>query len=333
VYDRAGLDPSETEFVEAHGTGTQAGDPIETGAIGRVFGPGRSSNDPLRIGSIKTNVGHLEGASGIAGVIKAIMMLENRNFLPSRNFDTINPQIPLDEWKLKVCNSRPFEGQGLTSQVQLFPEAWESTGPHRVSVNSFGYGGSNAHVILEEAVGYLSSRGLNNKMKSPSAASDGAQRKEPLGLSVTSSRIFMLSGFDERSCVQQMYTLRNHILDKAPRVDSKRLLDDLAFTLNERRSTFTWKVALVASTIEDLTQSLAQNIKARSAVRRPRVGFVFTGQGAQWAGMGKELLEAYPVFRNSVLEIDTYLDAIGSPFSVERMDNFFPAIDVSMLTS
>jgi acyl transferase domain-containing protein len=111
------------------------------------------------------------------------------------------------------------------------------------------------------------------------------------------------------------------------------LLDDLAFTLNERRSTFTWKVALVASTIEDLTQSLAQNIKARSAVRRPRVGFVFTGQGAQWAGMGKELLEAYPVFRNSVLEIDTYLDAIGSPFSVERMDNFSPAIDVSMLTS
>ena len=102
VYARAGLSPSETDFVEAHGTGTQAGDPIETGAISRVFGPERAHNDPLRIGSIKTNVGHLEGASGVAGVIKAVLMLENRTFLPNRNFKNVNPRIPLDAWKLKV---------------------------------------------------------------------------------------------------------------------------------------------------------------------------------------------------------------------------------------
>jgi acyl transferase domain-containing protein len=113
VYARAGLDPSETEFVEAHGTGTQAGDPIETGAIGRVFGPGRSSDDPLRIGSIKTNVGHLEGASGIAGVIKGVLMLENRLFLPNRNFGIVNSRIPLDDWKLKVCENHPFDGHRL----------------------------------------------------------------------------------------------------------------------------------------------------------------------------------------------------------------------------
>jgi acyl transferase domain-containing protein len=88
--------------VEAHGTGTQAGDPLETGAISRVFGPGRSPDNPVYIGSIKTNVGHLEGTSGVAGVIKAVLMLENQTILPSRNFDTPNPRIPLEEWKLKV---------------------------------------------------------------------------------------------------------------------------------------------------------------------------------------------------------------------------------------
>ncbi|KAJ6069226.1 hypothetical protein N7499_011113 [Penicillium canescens] len=302
VYARAGLDPSETDFVEAHGTGTQAGDPIETGVIGRVFGPGHSSDDPLRIGSIKTNVGHLEGASGIAGVIKGVLMLENRVFLPNRNFEIVNSRIPLEDWKLKV---------------QLLPEPWETTGPHRVSVNSFGYGGSNAHVILEDAMGYLSIRGLNNRMKLSLAASNGTQGKENLDQSVSTSRIFILSGFDEQCCAQQMQSLRNYILDRGPRPDNGNLLNDLAFTLNERRSTFTWKVAIVATTIEDLATSLARNIKCRSAVRRPKLGFVFTGQGAQWAGMGKELLEAYPVFRNSVLAIDTYLDGIGAPSLVK----------------
>lgn len=104
VYARAGLDPKETEVVEAHGTGTQAGDPIETAAISRVLGSDREPGQKIRIGSIKTNVGHLEGASGVAGVIKAVLMLENRMILPSRNFRTSNPQIPLDDWKLKVCN-------------------------------------------------------------------------------------------------------------------------------------------------------------------------------------------------------------------------------------
>lgn len=102
VYARAGLCPSETEVVEAHGTGTQAGDPVEIGAIARSFELGRDPDRVLRIGSIKTNVGHLEGASGVASVIKAILMLENRIILPSRNFDTPNPRISFEEWNLKV---------------------------------------------------------------------------------------------------------------------------------------------------------------------------------------------------------------------------------------
>ena len=116
VYNAAGLDPLDTEYVECHGTGTQAGDPQETGALARVFSPKRSLETPLRVGSIKTNIGHLEGASGIAGVIKAIMVLENKTFLPNRNFRKINPRIPLDEWRLKVS---PKKG-GLLVPTNLF---------------------------------------------------------------------------------------------------------------------------------------------------------------------------------------------------------------------
>ena len=117
VYDAAGLDPLETEYVEAHGTGTQAGDPLEAGALSKVFGSGRSSDQPLRIGSIKTNTGHLEGASGIAGVIKGVLMLENGLFLPTRNFKTVNPRIPLNTWKLKVSRL-PIRDSAYSSKRQ-----------------------------------------------------------------------------------------------------------------------------------------------------------------------------------------------------------------------
>ncbi|KAH1665525.1 hypothetical protein KXX15_008356 [Aspergillus fumigatus] len=169
VYNMAGLHPHDTEFVETHGTGTQAGDPIETGALARVFCVGRNSDKPLRIGSIKTNVGHLEGASGVAGVIKAVLMLENRIFLPNRNFTSLNSRILLDEWKLKASSS--------------------------------------------------------------------------------------------------------------------------------------------------VIKALGGSIRVRKATRKPVVGFVFTGQGAQWCGMGRELVKAYPVFRQSMERIDAHLIRLQAPFS------------------
>ncbi|KAJ5572354.1 Acyl transferase/acyl hydrolase/lysophospholipase [Penicillium sp. DV-2018c] len=301
VYARAGLDPSETDFVEAHGTGTLAGDPIETGAIARVFGAARPPGKPVRIGSIKTNVGHLEGASGVAGVIKAVLMLENRMFLPNRNFERINPRILLDDWNIKI---------------QLALEPWDIKGPHRVSVNSFGYGGSNAHVIVEDALGDLSDCGLTN--------SDGASlpvcksRRNGIAIGPPLPRIFMLSGFDERTCAEQMKALNKYVVDNGLTVDNERFLDDLAFSVNERRSVFPWKAAVVGDTVAGLAASLSENAKARCAVRRPVLGFVFTGQGAQWAGMGQEMLQAYPIFKRSVLEIDRFLKDIGSPFTVRE---------------
>lgn len=107
--------------MEAHGTGTLAGDPVEAGAISRVFGSDRPSDNPVRIGSVKTNVGHLEGASGVAGVVKAVLMLENRMFLPNRNFEKINSRIPLDDWKLKVWILRQVENWRLTLVGSIVP--------------------------------------------------------------------------------------------------------------------------------------------------------------------------------------------------------------------
>ncbi|CAG8232080.1 unnamed protein product [Penicillium salamii] len=300
VYQRTGLDPAETDFVEAHGTGTQAGDPLETKAISEIFAARRSVDNPVRIGSIKTNVGHLGGASGVAGVIKAVLMLENRMFLPNRNFEKINPRILLDEWKLKI---------------QLSPEHWQTKGPRRVSVNSFGYGGSNAHVILEETESCLSGLGLDIK-RSSSTVCNGP-RDKPISISSDqTSRIYVLSGFDEASCTRQVQHLRSYILHKNSQPVRDSFLDNLAFTVNERRTLFPWKMAVVGSDLESLTTSLSQRVKARSAVRKPRLGFVFTGQGAQWAGMGQELIPAYPVFKDSILKIDRALKEIGCGFSV-----------------
>ena len=103
VYNGANLDPLETTYVEAHGTGTPAGDPIEAAALSRIFCPGRHHDQPLTVGSIKTNVGHLEGASGLAGVIKTVLMLEKKQIVPNVNFEKKNPRIPLEDLKMKVC--------------------------------------------------------------------------------------------------------------------------------------------------------------------------------------------------------------------------------------
>ncbi|OKL57046.1 hypothetical protein UA08_07371 [Talaromyces atroroseus] len=332
VYEAAGLDPLETEYVEAHGTGTQAGDPQETGALSRVFCPGRSSDKPLRVGSIKTNVGHLEGASGIAGVIKATMMLENRMFLPNRNFETLNPRIPLDLWKLKV---------------QLDIEPWETDGPHRVSVNSFGYGGSNAHVILEDAAGYLKSHEMKGYYRNPKAIAPrdskehsnsnhttdesshskrftnahsdnilNGEKKEENGHSQR-KQLLVLSSFDEASGKRQSDRLQKYLLARK-HLANEEFMTNLAFTLNNRRTSFMWKVAISGSNVQEVAQTLSKGVKFSRAMKKPTLGFVFTGQGAQWCGMGKELLAAYPVFSDSINKIGAYLKSLGAPFDVKE---------------
>ena len=288
AYYAAGIDPLETEYVEAHGTGTQAGDPLETGALSRVLCEGRSPDNPLRVGSVKSNIGHLEGASGVAGVIKAILMLENRIFLPNRNFKKVNPRIPLEKWKLKV---------------QLDAEPWESQGPHRISVNSFGYGGSNAHVILEATQSILT---LENATYDKRTMNQG-KRPQP--------RIFLLSSFDESSGKLQVERLRQYLQEKWGKADDQ-FMDRLALTLGNRRTNFMWRASIPGTTAANLAENLTQDVKFRRTTKKPNISFIFTGQGAQWCGMGKELLGVYPTFDESINKIGTYLKSLGATFDV-----------------
>ncbi|OOO04460.1 Beta-ketoacyl synthase [Aspergillus oryzae] len=309
VYEVAGLDPCETDFVEAHGTGTQAGDHIETAALAKVFCHNRRPMRPLRVGSIKTNIGHLEGTSGVAGVIKAVLMLENRTFLPNRNFRVVNPRIRCEDWKLKI---------------QLSAEPWEYPGPHRVSVNSFGYGGSNAHAILEDASGYLYSRGLRSIVQHGEHVVDANQ------VCPNRSRVYMFSGFDERSTTRQLQNFREYLLKERSEADD-RYMSNLAYTLNERRTVHACRAAIVGASPATLAEASSGRVKIVKARRRPTIAFVFTGQGAQWAGMGKELFEAYPVFHESIQRIDDYMLSIGAPYCM--VDEILKTQEVSRLSN
>lgn len=222
-------------------------------------------------------------------------------------------------------------------KVQLEPEAWDSVGPHRVSVNSFGYGGSNAHIILEDAVGYLSSRGLKGLHRNtapilpiePLTIINGTgEAFHVVGNGDSDSqmllrtRIFTLSGFDETSCMKQIQQLHEYLTQKGE-VDDY-FMNDLAFTLNERRTKHSWRAAVIGDSAECVVEALQKNVKLKRTARKPSVGFVFTGQGAQWCGMGKELYSTYPVFRQTINQIDAYLVDTGASYSLVGMSQINP---------
>ncbi|KAJ4376392.1 hypothetical protein N0V83_001675 [Neocucurbitaria cava] len=304
AYRAAGCDVSETGYFEAHGTGTAAGDPIETGAIGKVFAARRplAANGepiPLSIGSVKTNIGHLEGASGIAGLIKAVLSVEKGTIAPNIWFQRGNPAIDFEGWRLQV----PTEAKD-----------WPLEGVRRASVNSFGYGGTNAHVIVDDASHYLQkhhrARGhIRNDSGFVSPTSDTSVS------ATTRSRIFLLSANDERTLVQMGQTLADHLQAQSV-FNEEELLDNLAYTLSERRSRFSYSSIIVAKEKAQLEVQIGKPVPISSARSTPpRIGFIFTGQGAQWWGMGRELLQ-YPVFKNCLQRCDSIIKKLGSDWSL-----------------
>lgn len=347
VYAAAGLDPKDTRMLEAHGTGTSAGDPIEASAAAKIFGPHRSAADPLYIGAIKSGVGHLEGGAGVAGVIKSVLVLESGIIPPNVNFEKPNPKVPVKRWNLKF----PLENT-----------PWPAEGTRRISVNSFGVGGTNAHVILDDAYSYLTSRNIvaiHNTAESVPTQDDIRQKlnelekptltQQPIeigpvteelhtngreinGVTVVNghcetngveskpkNRVFTFSAFDEQGIRRNAARLADYL--KKPRalntVAESEFLDRLAFTLSEKRSTFPWKSFLVANSVKDLSANLTSDVSLPNirAVNKLRIGYVFTGQGAQWYNMGKELLD-YPVYRRSMQEASDYMKSIGAEWSV-----------------
>ncbi|KAI1812330.1 polyketide synthase [Poronia punctata] len=285
TYQNAGLDPRDTQYFEAHGTGTQAGDPSETRAIGAVFS---SRESPLYVGSVKTNIGHLEGASGLAGIIKATLSLEKGKIPPNMHFETPNPNIDFENWKLSV------------PQRLLDWKRPGGDGVRRASINSFGYGGTNAHVVLEE----YRERELRRSHTPAGLIANGVHAR-PYLLALTSHSTKageLLEG-----------TLSDYLKRKAEKGD---MLDiaDLAQTLSVRRDMHAHRSFLVvngvADTIENLQTPRPSAPWTVANKSRPRLGFVFTGQGAQWFAMGRQLIQESPLFRQTLQRCDAVLQSL-----------------------
>ncbi|KAJ5154650.1 uncharacterized protein N7500_010089 [Penicillium coprophilum] len=300
-YSLAGLDPLDTGYVEAHGTGTIAGDQTESNAIGTVFGEHRSFDDPLFIGSIKANFGHLESASGLASIIKACMMLDRGLIPPSTNFHVPNSAIDFHNLKLKV----PTE---LTT--------WPRHKPRRVSISNFGYGGTNTHVIIEDGL-ICRTWGSIHVQRCEDGVAD--TRNLTLPPNEVSRRIFVLSAKEESIAKKMVENLISYL--QKMRSTSTWSLADLSHTLTKRRSDFRWRVAVSAKNLEDLIDGfLDPRASPVLSLQPPRVGFVFTGQGAQWFAMGRELISAYPVFLGSLNEANSCLKEMGASWGLVGRD-------------
>ncbi|KAK8054270.1 hypothetical protein PG996_013571 [Apiospora saccharicola] len=319
-YRRAGLDPRGTQYFEAHGTGTPAGDPIEAGAMAAIFGDGAGREDKenyLRIGSVKTNVGHTEAASGLAAMVKGVLCLEKGLIPPTVNYKTPNPKLKLDEWRLQVVR-----------EMQQWPKSLVEDGPRRMSINNFGYGGANAHVIMETADSWTGASDF--EMIHPvNGNGNGYSNGKSHAIEATTAedaKVLILSARDERGC-QQMVTDLKFYLEKHRSLGpeaSAQLLRNLSYTLTERRTQFQWVAAHQVRLNENGTLDAAiQELDSprfkparRADTGNPRIGMIFTGQGAQWYAMGRELLASYPVFRRSIEEAEAYLKDLGAAWSL-----------------
>ncbi|KAJ3532687.1 hypothetical protein NM208_g8327 [Fusarium decemcellulare] len=317
VYAEAGLDPRETDYVEAHGTGTQAGDKVEMTAIRNVFCQNRDSE--LLLGSVKASVGHTESTSGIAAVIKTVLMLE-KGFIPSL------PSLVEVKSSIRHLVKHPVRiPKGL--------EPWEprlrkgGSLLRRASVQNFGFGGTNGHVILESASGatLLNWQGVNghqvnghqanghdlNGTQSNSIQTNGTPQDKPA--KSTSPQLFVFTAKAKSSLSAGVKELQQWIADCKENID----LQALAWTLGCRRSLMAWRSTCVASRTEDLLASMTNLGSVRASLSRPQpIVFLFTGQGAQWYAMGRELLQTNSAFRDSIVRSDQILQSLGMTWSL-----------------
>ena len=281
AYRRAGVSPGSVQYVEAHGTGTLLGDPIEAQALGTVLRVGRLPEQPCAVGSVKTNLGHLEAAAGIAGLIKVALALSHREIPPSLHFETPNPHIPFDELSLRV-------------QTALSPWPAES-GPAMAGVSSFGFGGTNAHVVLEEAPATV-------------RAMSDAERASGAFLLPLSAR-----------SPEALRSLARAYNDFLATPDSLASLADICYTASARLAHHDHRLAVTGNSPAQLIESLEAFLRGEArpglssgrkySARRRKLVFVFPGQGSQWLGMGQRLLEQEAVFREVIERCDEAMRA------------------------
>lgn len=291
----AGLQPQEVSYVEAHGSGTPVGDPVEGTALQAVYGAGRRA--PWNVGSVKTNIGHLEAAAGIAGVIKTVLMLQQRQVPPHLHFKQLNPALA-----------------GLQATIPTRLEAWHSDrAPRRAAVSSFGFSGTNAHVILEEAPADIQFARYALTVNRPMTG-----QRHFAQLRAAPHQLLTLSARQPQALWALAQRYRDYLRDK-PDVN----LADIAYTTQCGRAHFDHRLAAVAATAEEWAeqlQALLENdpapglASAQRGIERPCIAFLFTGGGAQYVNMGRELYETQPLFRQILDEADALLrDVLDQP--------------------
>ncbi|KUJ10154.1 reducing type I polyketide synthase [Mollisia scopiformis] len=307
TYQAAGLDMGKTAFVEAHATGTTLGDPIEAAALGNAFKTSRETISHLHVGAVKSNIGHLEGASGVAGLIKTVLALERATIPPNVWPRNLNKRIQAETLKLKFPTK---------------PIPWPTSDLRRASVNSFGFGGANAHVVLDDAFHYLRDHDLigNHLTAVVLPAADSIAGGKPIVntedtgnniANLATPKLFVFSAPDEDGLRRVTSTYQSQLLSHC----TAEYISDLAYTLSEKRMKFRCRYSTAASSIDQLKRNLAEQQDFVQSKQTPRICFVFTGQGAQWYAMGRELLR-YPEFRRSLEDSASIFADLGCQWSL-----------------
>ena len=272
ALQRAGIDASEVAYLEAHGTGTELGDPIEVQAAAAALAQNRDADHPLLIGSVKTNIGHLEAAAGMAGLIKVLLAIQNEQIPAQLNFDEPNPHIPWNQ---------------LAVEVVTHATDWPVNGNKRIAnVSAFGMSGTNAHVVIEAP---------HRKSTQVSVASSGETASKP--------RLLVLSGKNEEALQSLAEDLGQTLTS-----DDMPSLDDVAYTTCVGRSHLDERAAIVARDRQDAIDKLktlerlgtADGLSRGNGRRAPRVAWQFTGQGSQYVGMARRLYDTQEVFRQAI---------------------------------
>jgi acyl transferase domain-containing protein/NADPH:quinone reductase-like Zn-dependent oxidoreductase/acyl carrier protein len=323
ALNRSGVAPSDIDYLEAHGTGTSLGDPIEAQAAGAVLGSGREPGQPLLMGSAKTNIGHLEAAAGIAGVIKVILSLENELLPQHLHFENPSPHIPWDR---------------LAVQVVEEATAWERNGRPRIAgISSFGFAGTNAHVIVEEAPAVPEVLAA-----APGPIDQPDERRDVTAGSAARFSVLPLSARTPSALMQVADQYRTWWT-----AHPEATLEDVCFTAGAGRAHLEHRAALVVNSRDagiELLGALADDRPATGLVRgesheTPKTAWLFTGQGSQYPGMARELFDTEPVFAETlkrcaaalaeVLEeplLDVIFDAEASEATLRRTSYAQPAL-------
>lgn len=283
AYAYAGVPPNTVDYVETHGTGTLLGDPIEARALGTVLGRGRAEQAPLRIGSVKSNLGHLEAAAGVAGLLKAVLALQRGAIPGNLHFRNPNPHIPFEQLRLQVVDRNTD---------------WPSTDrPRRAGVSSFGFGGTNAHLVLEQA---------------PAVPDPDVEPELPPAVST-----LVVSGKTPERVASTAQALADWMAGDGRDVP----LAEVAHTLNHHRVAHPVFATVCARHREDAVTGLRALAAGRAdaGVAAPHEGscgpgivFVYSGQGSQWTGMGRRLLAEEPAFAAAVAELEpAFVEHVG----------------------